>query len=105
MALDTLSHQGFIEKFDHENLFRLNEWLRELRDNMSPVVGAYVTVTFPLANTDTQLNHGLNKIVTNYFCIQKTGYADFRNGVTAADTSNLYVQTDTAGVSAVFYVF
>ena len=64
--------------------------------------GQAISVTFSAANTDTPLDHNLNKIVTNYIVLNRSANMVIFNGSGASTSSRIYLQSSAAGTATVY---
>lgn len=66
--------------------------------------GAFLTVTFSLADTDTQIRHGLDFVPTNYLLCGSSVAMSVYDGTLSPDKTFIYLKTSAAG-SARLFVF
>lgn len=67
--------------------------------------GAWATVTFASANTDTTITHNLGRVPVGYHVVSKSASTDVFNGVAAWTTTQITLQSSVAGVTVKLFIF
>lgn len=68
-------------------------------DNM---LGQQVSVTFTAANTDTAIDHTLNRTISQYLVLSRSANMVIYDGSSASTSSRIYLKSSATGTATIF---